>query len=298
MSAILITTVVGRMAGYTSDQVMVQRFQTTKSLKDARQAFIINAIGDAIWMVGLAFVGLALFAYFQTHPLPPEYRENTDKVFPYFMANVFPTGIIGLVVAAILAASLSSIDSAINSCTSVIVVDFYNRLFLGRQVSSGGHGATDAAAPDARAQLRVSRIANICFGIVGVIIASNVRHLGIVLEIGAKVIQTFTGPMLAIYLLGMFSRRARSWGVLVGGIVGTAVALYIAFKGDTLGITFIWPTVFGLVSTILVGYLASLMLPRPEGEDLALTWRQVMRRPLPDDLPEAQSQTSTATAAT
>jgi Na+/proline symporter len=306
MSAILITTVVGRMAGYTSDQVMVQRFQTTKSLKDARQAFIINAAGDALWTIGLAFVGLALFAYFQTHALPAEYRTNTDKVFPHFMANVFPTGVIGLVVAAILAASLSSIDSAINSCTSVIVVDFYNRLWLGRQVTSTGAAAgaggeavvtsRDAAAADQRRQLRVSRIATACFGIVGILIASNVGRLGIVLEIGAKVIQTFTGPILAIYLLGMFSRRARSWGVMLGGIVGTGVALYIAFRGESLGITFIWPTVFGLVATVVVGYLASLMLPRPEGEDLALTWREVMRRPLPDDVAEAPA-TAPATPA-
>src|SRR5262249_26080811 len=62
VTAILFALVVGRMAGYTSDQVMVQRFQTTKSLADARQAFIVNAAGDALWMIGLSFVGLALLA--------------------------------------------------------------------------------------------------------------------------------------------------------------------------------------------------------------------------------------------
>ncbi len=306
MSAIVIAAVVGRMAGYTSDQVMVQRFQTTKSLKDSRQAFIINAAGDVIWTLGLAFVGLALFAYFQMHALPDQYRENTDKVFPYFMANVFPTGVIGLVVAAILAASLSSIDSGINSCTSVIVVDFYNRLILGRQVNASGLAVAsvsnsqpgadpatmDLAQPDSgvdqRKQLLVSRVANVCFGILGIIIASNVGRIGIVLEIGAKVIQTFTGPILAIYLLGMFSRRARSYGVMLGGVFGTAVALYIAFA-DT-GITFVWPTVFGFTTTMIVGYVASLPLPRPEGEeDLELTWRRVMSKPLPDDVAEAHT---------
>ena len=302
LSAIIIASVVGRMAGYTSDQVMVQRFQTTKSLKDSRQAFIINAVGDAVWMIGLSFVGLALFSYFQTHALPAEYRENTDKVFPYFIANIFPTGIMGLVVAAILAASLSSIDSAINSCTSVIVVDFYNRLLLGRQVTTPtGHGAPPEASDlnDQRRQLRVSRIANVCFGILGIVIASNVQHLGIVLEIGARVIQTFTGPILGIYLLGMFSRRAQSNGVMVGGVAGTLVALYVAFESYVLkflgyapeagfGITFLWPTVFGLAGTLLVGYGVSLLMPRRVDEEaLALTWREVMRRPLPDDVAEA-----------
>ena len=62
---LLVALVVGRMAQYTSDQVMVQRLQTTRSVKDARQAFIVNAAGDALWMIGLSFVGFALFAYFQ-----------------------------------------------------------------------------------------------------------------------------------------------------------------------------------------------------------------------------------------
>ena len=123
--AIMFSMVVGRMASYTSDQIMVQRLQTTKSLKDARQAFIVNAAGDAIWMFALSFVGLALFAFFQTRPLPPGFE--TDKILPYFMSLTFPAGIVGLVIASIMAASLSSVDSAINSCTSVLVIDIYNR---------------------------------------------------------------------------------------------------------------------------------------------------------------------------
>src|SRR6185436_10173795 len=130
--AILCALVFGRMAGYTSDQVMVQRFQTTKSLNDSRRAFVVNAAGDALWMIGLSFVGLALLAYFNHHPLPQEYAS--DQILPYFMATAFPPGAVGLVIAAILAASLSSIDSAINACTSVAMIDGYQRLMIGRSV--------------------------------------------------------------------------------------------------------------------------------------------------------------------
>src|SRR6266404_1518089 len=130
---IMCSLVFGRMASYTSDQIMVQRLQTTKSLADARRAFIVNAAGDALWMFALSFVGLALFAYFQVHELPPNYA--TDKILPYFVSLTFPAGIVGLVIASIMAASLSSVDSAINSCTSVVVIDFYDRLVLGRQTS-------------------------------------------------------------------------------------------------------------------------------------------------------------------
>jgi Na+/proline symporter len=72
----VITMVLGRMASYTSDQVMVQRFQTTRSMEDSRRAFVVNAAGDALWMFGLSFVGLALFAYFAHHPLPQNLRPT------------------------------------------------------------------------------------------------------------------------------------------------------------------------------------------------------------------------------
>src|SRR5262249_28857224 len=113
LPALVITMVLGRMASYTSDQVMVQRFQTTRSVADARRAYVVNAAGDALWMFGLSFVGLALLAYFTHHELPQEYA--TDKILPFFMAQAFPAGAVGLVIAAILAASLSSIASPIHS---------------------------------------------------------------------------------------------------------------------------------------------------------------------------------------
>lgn len=91
-------------------------------------------------MFALSFVGLALFAYFQRHTLPPDFA--TDRILPYFMLQTFPPAIVGLVIASLMAASLSSVDSAINSCTSVVVVDFYNRLVLGRQTT--GHGTSTA----------------------------------------------------------------------------------------------------------------------------------------------------------
>src|SRR5882672_2439021 len=131
--SIMFALMVGRMAAYVGDQIMVQRLQTTKSLKDARQAFIVTAAGDIIWMFALSFVGLALLAFFQTRPLPADFA--TDKILPYFMSLTFPAGIVGLVIASIMAASLSSVDSAINSCTSVLVIDIYNRLIRGRETA-------------------------------------------------------------------------------------------------------------------------------------------------------------------
>jgi len=264
---LIVATLVGRMTLYTSDQVMVQRFQTTRSLKDSRRGFIINAVGDAVWMVGLSFVGLALFAYFQHHALPEECKG--DRILPFFMSQNFPVGIVGLVVAAIFAASLSSIDSAINSCTSVATVDFYNRLVLKRAVTD----VQQLSEAEQRAQVRVSRIFNVMFGAAGVALAANVGKVGDLIEICHKVINSFTGPIFGIFILGMFSRRARSVGVLVGGVVGTLVSVYVAFFSS---LSFVWPSTFGLAATLGLGYLISALCGPPDKARQTLTFREVM----------------------
>ena len=267
---ITLAVMVGRMTHFTCEQSMVQRFQAARSLKDSRQAFIVNAIGDAFWTLGLAFVGLSLFAYFRG-VLPA--GVQADALTIHFMREVFPTGLNGLVVAAVLASGLSAIDAAINAGTSVIMIDFYNRLILKRSA------AAQLSEAESRSQVRISRIVTVLFAILGMILAANVARLGNLVEIANKGIQTFTGPLFGLFLLGMFSTKARGRGVFLGGVLGLATSLYVAF-GTNIG--FIWPTVFGLATTLIVGYAASLLVPGSAFTE-PLTWRNVMRRPLSED---------------
>jgi Na+/proline symporter len=271
VTAIMFAMVFGRMAGYTTDQVMVQRFQTTKSLEDSRQAFVVNAAGDVMWMFGLSFVGLALLAYFNHHPLPAEYAS--DKILPYFMSQAFPVGAVGLVIAAILAASLSSIDSAINSCTTVVVVDFYHRLVLGRRTRPRSDRQEQSR------QVYVSRVATVLFGITGTVLATNVSRIGSLLEIANKLINPFTGPLFGIYLLAMFSQRATSGPVLVAALVGSFTSYYVAYQSR---IGFMWPSTFGLAATLVVGaVLTGVSRTEASLEARRLTWREVMRSDRP-----------------
>jgi len=263
--SIMFALMVGRMAAYVGDQIMVQRLQTTRSLRDARRAFVVTAAGDIIWMFALSFVGLALFAYFQRHPLPPDF--STDKILPYFMSLTFPRGIVGLVIASIMASSLSSVDSAINSCTSVVVVDFYNRLVLGQTDDRGGRR-------DDRRQVLVARVATVGFGALGTLLAINVSRIGSLLEIANKLINAFTGPLFGIYLLAMFSRRATAVPVLIAGVLGSFTSYYVAYR-TTIG--FMWPSTFGLAATLIAGWALSVVLrTRPSAAALELTWRAVV----------------------
>ena len=266
---LLIALVIGRAAQYTSDQVMVQRLQTTRSLKETKRAFSINAAGDALWMIGLSFVGLALFAYFRRHQLPTEYE--TDKLLPYFMSLAFPAGAVGLVIAAIAAASMSSLNSAINSCSSVAVVDLYNRLWLQRQLRRGQH-----TPEDEKRQLRASKWFTALFGALGTIAAVNVSRLGSLLEIANKLVNAFSGPLFGIYLLAMFAGNARSEAALAGGVAGAAMSYYVAYHS---GLSFLWPSTFGLVATLAVGWLIAMVWPAPQSAPgRALTWAAVMQR--------------------
>jgi SSS family solute:Na+ symporter len=214
-------------------------------------------------MIGLSFVGFALLAYFQRVPLPPEF--STDKLLPYFMSLAFPAGAVGLVIAAIMAASLSSIDSAINSCTSVAVVDLYGRAWRG----DGGGG-------DDRAMVRISRIFTVVFGALGTTLACNVGRIGTLLEINAKVVNAFTGPLFGIFLLAMFSRRAGSGAALAAGVAGALTAYYVAYHS---AIGFMWPSTFGLAATLAAGGVLSMASPMAATDPrAALTWRAVMNR--------------------
>jgi SSS family transporter len=253
--ALLTALIVGRMAQYTSDQVMVQRLQTTRSVRDARRAFAVNAAGDALWMVGLSFVGMALFAYFQQTTLPLNLPE--DRLLPYFMTIAFPAGAVGLVIAAILASSLSSIDSAIHSCSSVLIVDIYNRLW-------GGDGET----------VKAMRIATVLVGITGTVLAANVSGIGNLLEIANKLINSFSGPLFGIFILAMFSRRAGSTSALAGGIAGALTSYWVAYHSS---LSFLWPSTFGFAATLGMGAIVTVVAPgsgQPE-----YTWRGVMSRP-------------------
>jgi len=300
VAGLLIACLVSRLTNYTSDQVMIQRFQTSKSIKDARLGFIITAVSDVIWMLALCFVGVALFTYFRSiGGLPEHLQEKQDRIFPTFMALVFPAGATGLVIAAILAASLSSIDSAINSMTAVAMLDFYGR--FRRKRTGGGTDERGTAPEDARRDLFVSRAITVLIGAAGIALAVNVSKLGTILEIANKIINGFTGPILGIFLLGMFTRRANPMGVFIGGLAGTLVSLYaiawsspdflrksLAFllplfpravaQGEPV-LSFIWPTVLGLAATLSIGYAVSLIRPQIEDRARQWNWFAVIRRP-------------------
>ncbi len=288
-----ISILLSRVTAYTCDQVMVQRCQTSRTIGDARRGVLLTAVSDTVWMLSLSFVGLALFAFFNasTAGLPEWAYDQPDRVFPYFIARVFPAGLTGLVIAAILAASVSSIDSAVSSLTTVITVDFIKHLFLKRTAPISQNDPLEQ-----RKLVRLSQVVTLFVGLIGIGLGVNVGRLGSLLEINNKIVISFTGPMLGIFMLGMFTRRATGWGALAGGAVGTLVTLFIAFQREIyqasnlwlhtqwntdVVVSFLWPATFGFAATMVVGYSISLLSRAPVGHvGHHWTWSHVMQSEL------------------
>ena len=234
------------LPGYTTSQITVQRYVSTKSLADARRCLAINAVVATFVAVLFFFVGTALFAFYhQTAAGFPE-LEKQDQLLPYFVLNeIQQSGLTGLLVAGLFAAVMSTIDSGINSLTAVVVYDWLSE----RDIS-----------------LRFSRILCGVFGLGVIAAALAAPYLGNhVIDIISVVSGAFLGLLMGVFLIGMFSARANTPGALVGLLVGMASLVYVWTSTDVSGW---WYGACTCLPVVVVGTLASYLFPAPSSEQL------------------------------
>lgn len=122
---------------YGTNQNVVQRYAAAKDMKEARKAMYVSMINVPIWAFYM-FLGTALFVFFQVFPTQEAGEmlsgvQKAEQVLPYFIINYLPPGITGLVIAAALAAAMSSLDSSINAISTVGIHDIYRRHFVADQ---------------------------------------------------------------------------------------------------------------------------------------------------------------------
>jgi sodium-coupled monocarboxylate transporter 8/12 len=231
--------------------------------------------------------GLILFAFYQVHgdPLAAGAIHKADQILPYFVVTELPAGFPGLLIAAIYAASMSTISAGINSLTSASLVDFYQRLWPQSDLSE-------------RTQLKLARRLTLLYGALVIAFAFLVQHLGTLLEASNSVIGLVGGPLLGLFFLGTLVRRVTARGALVGWLAGCLAgvgALLPSLLPDGLpdylpeslagaaallrawlkfDISFLWYTLIGCGATMIAGYLASLFEPPPDRQKLQrLVWK-------------------------
>ena len=239
------------------DQTMVQRFMATRDVRAARRAYLTHLIVSIVIIVSLWTVGFALLGYFQEFPgkLPGgiELIRNGDDVFPYYIAYMLPPGVSGLVVSAMFAAAMSSIDSGVNSITAVVTRDFLAR--FGR-------------LPDSeRKRTRIAKILAFTIGGVVVVGGSFLQHVpGNIWAVSNKTSSLLTAPVFGLFFFAFFVPFAKPLGVAVGTGLGILAGALTAFSGPLFGmdpvtgedpVSFMWVAPCALAVDLSAGTLIS-----------------------------------------
>ena len=232
-----------------TDQMMVQRYLCARSQRDAARALVASGFVVLVQFALFLLLGVAL-ACFYDHILPGTEFKKLDHVFATFIVRELPfnIGVIGLLLAAVFAAAMSTLSSSLNSSASAIVNDFYIPL-----------RRCDPSAPHL---VGVSRMFTIVFGVIQIAIGIVAEGFSGSVVADALAIASFSaGLLLGVFFLGVLTKRVDQKAALVGLIVGL-IALYDAkFAAPVLGVVIAWPwfALIGAVATFSVGYLASFL---------------------------------------
>jgi len=216
---IFIYGLVENLKNFGVDQNYIQRYLAARSDREAKKALWTGGLIYVPVSALFLFIGTALFAYYSVHSgkLPANLHDpaNADRVFPFFIVTQLPVGVRGLLIAAILAAAMSTVDSSLNSSATVCVVDFYRRYFK--------RGASD------RKSLLAMRVVTVVLGLLGTAAALAMIRAKSALDVWWQVSAIFGGGMLGLFLLGLLIKRAGHISALSGVIVSIVVISWATF---------------------------------------------------------------------
>ena len=240
---------------YSSDQAVIQRYLTTSDEKQAARSIWLNAAASVpVWTLFFG-LGTLLWAFYRAYPEKLDLVGQTDEIFAWFIVHELPAGIAGLVVAALFAASMSSLDSSMNSMATAITTDFFRRF---------RPGASD------RSCLALARMATVLLGVIGTSIAAYMAlaQTQSIWDQFMKIMGLFGGGLAGIFVAGIFTRRTHQVGILVG-FAASAAVLYAAQASPS--VHFFLYGVIGILTCSLVGWLVSLLTPPSHKELEGLT---------------------------
>jgi SSS family transporter len=242
------------MASHGADQLMVQRYLCAKSLGQARLALSLS--GFVILVQFLLFLGVGVGMYLLANAHPSLFEEaksakSNDEVFPLFIIHKLPTGIVGVLIAAVLAAAMSTLSSSLNSSANALVTDFYRPL---RPYHSE------------KWYVLLSRVMTAVWGVAQMAVAYTAYQIGstdsVVNRVLAVAGATF-GLVLALFILGSLrnpvSSRAALIGLICGALAVLGVWLPTAF-GDPI-LAWPWFAPVGTITTVLVALTANAVIP-------------------------------------
>ncbi|HSS21458.1 MAG TPA: sodium:solute symporter [Pyrinomonadaceae bacterium] len=250
------------MSTHGTDQYLVQRYLCTDKPRRAATALLTSGAVVLAQFIGFLFIGVLLFAFYAPHT-DPAYATlgngvatlpiggtfqvvSGDRVFPDFITKFMPSGLSGLVVAAIFAAALSS---SLNSIAATAVNDLYKPFRPKR---------------DDRHYLKVSHWLTLVWGIVQIGVALAVmRKNRSALDQALSVASLINGPVLGVFLVGTFLRRVSEPPALIGMAASILVMIYVRFWTP---IAWTWYVLIGSLITFFVAWIVGFAFPPASSE--------------------------------
>ncbi|MBI5624440.1 MAG: sodium/solute symporter [Elusimicrobia bacterium] len=223
----------GSMAAFGTDHEMMQRLLTVETRAASQRTMLLSIVGSFVVLMIFLSVGTGLFVFYQQNPALP-LPEGLDKIYPHFTTSVMPAFMRGLVLAAVV---LASIDSPLSSLTASFVTDIYKPLIK-----------SDA---DEAHYMRVSRLSICAFAVLLGVLAYVFSHVDKMLWVAFKIGGVTYGSLLGVFLLGLLTKRpanrANIWAMTVMAVVN-AVLLYLSeLKVFPLGWS--WLVILGTFGT-------------------------------------------------
>jgi len=247
------------MSYYGCDQTQVQRALSAKNVDDSNTTLLINGFLRFPLVLSYCFVGIIIGAYMVKFP---EFTENLrisgseanyNLALPVFVLKKFPHGLIGIVIAALFAAAMSSLDSTINSLSAVTMRDIYERFFEKKESRPA-------------MKLLLSRLTTLFWGAVCTASAFFVEDVSkSVIESINKIGSLLYGPVLAVFLLGILTRKANGAGAFSGLLAGLAANAALWLFAPS--VNWMWWNPAGCLVTFVSGYAISLFAGRTKTPD-------------------------------
>ena len=253
---IIIGGMANNLISYTSDQTVIQRYLTTKDEGEARRSIMMNGVMSVFVSIAFFAIGAGLYTFFKTHPAEMDITmAKNDIIFPFFMMSQLPAGLAGLLIAAIFAATMSTISSNINSVATAFSVDFYKRF---------RPTATDKSV------LSCARYTCIISGILGMAIALLMATWNILslLDFFQEILGLLSSGLGGLFLMGIFFPRIGGKAALLGFLSGVGAVFVTKYCTEA---SFLLYGAIGMCVSVLVGYALSYVMGEKKAGE-GLTW--------------------------
>jgi SSS family transporter len=248
----LLNGVVGSTAAFGTDHDLMQRLLTVETRRQSQRTLALTPLGTLLTLIIYLGIGAGLYTYYAQHPALPVPRP--DDIFPHFIESAMPVVLRGLMLSAIV---LASIDSPLGSLSASFVTDIYRPLLA-------------KGAPE-RHYLLVSRVSVAAFGLILALLAYGFSFFDKILWLAFKIAGVTFGSLLGVFLLGLLTRRSANRANVVAMVAMALVNLVLLVLAETnvILLGWSWLVIWGTAGTIALAWLLGPWLDRGQQRTLA-----------------------------